>query len=103
MWSSSTSAPCSRMSEPSKPFFPGANAGQRKAALREAHRRVDLAARERSAELNLDGLGLTTVPAQVNQMTWLRSLSLSRNSLASVPTAIRELTGLGHLDLSATG
>ncbi len=89
------------MSEPSKPFFPGANAGQRKAALREAHRRVDLAARERSAELNLDGLGLTTVPAQVNQMTWLRSLSLSRNSLASVPTAIRELTGLGHLDLSA--
>ena len=69
----------------------------------------ELAGGDRAAhvaeELNLGGNQLTSVPAEIGQLTSLRELNLSGNQLTSVPAAIRELRAAGcdvHLDDGVT-
>ena len=46
-------------------------------------------------ELYLDGNQLTSVPAEIGQLTSLDELNLSGNQLTSLPAAIRELRAAG--------
>jgi Leucine-rich repeat (LRR) protein len=55
----------------------------------------------RSASLSLDGLGLSSLPVQIGDLTELTSLNLSRNRINILPAEIRRLTVLENLDLSA--
>ena len=50
----------------------------------------------------LDVNQLTSVPAEIGQLTSLEALFLGRNSLTGVPAAIRELRAAGcHVSLDA--
>jgi Leucine-rich repeat (LRR) protein len=50
-------------------------------------------------ELNLSGLGLTGLPAQLFELTHLRKLTLDRNRLTNVPAGLSKLTDLKTLEL----
>ena len=45
--------------------------------------------------LDLSGNQLTSVPAEIVQLTSLRELTLDRNQLTSMPAAIREFRAAG--------
>ena len=56
-------------------------------------------------ELDLGSNQLTSVPAEIGQLTSLRELCLDGNQLTSLPAAIRELRAAGcyvHLDDGVT-
>src|SRR5215831_17699903 len=50
--------------------------------------------------LNLSGLNLSQLPAEVGQLTHLRELFLRSNQLSQVPAELRQLTNLQVLILS---
>ncbi len=50
---------------------------------------------------NLAGMGLTSVPEQLRDMTKLTHLNLGTNRLTALPDWLGDLTGLTHLDLFA--
>ena len=51
-------------------------------------------------ELNLDNNQLTSVPAEIGQITSLQVLTLDDNQLTSVPAAVDELIAAGmYVDL----
>ncbi|HYI09594.1 MAG TPA: COR domain-containing protein [Thermoanaerobaculia bacterium] len=68
--------------------------------LDDVHDRVERAHRERATRLNLNGLGLTSLPTTIGELTDLESLELGQNSLASLPIWISQLANLKILDLS---
>jgi small GTP-binding protein len=50
--------------------------------------------------LNLDGIGLVSLPPDIGKCTYLENLSISNNLLTSLPSEIGECKLLRHLDLS---
>jgi internalin A len=52
-----------------------------------------------SKNLDLSNKGLTSIPAEIGQLTGLTSLDLRGNQLMSLPVEIGELTKLSNLDL----
>ena len=63
----------------------------------EAMRRISDARLNSSAILSLEGLGLSSIPEQIGNLTALRSLSLNRNQLITLPEQIGNLTALTGL------
>jgi len=66
----------------------------------EAMRRMIEARRDRSTHLSLDGLGLSSIPEQIGELTALTSLDLSVNQLTALPESIGGLNALTRLVLS---
>ena len=66
----------------------------------EAMRRMIEAKQNRSAELSLDGLGLSSIPEQIGDLTALTSLNLNHNLLTTVHARIGELAALKTLHIS---
>ncbi len=62
---------------------------------------IEKAARDRSTHLNLLCRGLTTLPAEIGQLTNLISLEISYNQLTSLPVEIGKLTQLRKLYANA--
>ncbi|BCL37533.1 COR domain-containing protein [Nostoc sp. MS1] len=60
---------------------------------------IKQAARDNATTLDLSGKGLTTLPAEIGQLTNLSSLDLSENKLTTLPAEIGQLTNLSRLDL----
>ena len=77
-----------------------ASEGERRARV-VAMERIIEAKSSRSTSLSLDGLGLSSLPVQICDLTELTSLNLSRNRINILPAEIRRLTVLENLDLSA--
>lgn len=50
--------------------------------------------------LDLSGMGLSSLPPHVGQLSHLETLNLSRNQLTTLPPEITQLTNLQELDLS---
>jgi internalin A len=61
---------------------------------------IEKAARDRSTHLDLSLKNLTSIPAQIAQLTNLIKLDLRFNKLKNLPVEIRKLTNLIKLDLS---
>ncbi len=53
-------------------------------------------------DLNLDGLGVRSLPPEVAQLR-LEKLSLARNGLTDLPLELGDMTTLDYLDLSGNG
>lgn len=66
-----------------------------------AARRIEEAAN--ASELDLSGLGLKTIPAEVFKMTQLKALILSNNEISTLPPEIGQLTNLLALFLANNG
>ncbi len=49
---------------------------------------------ERVTQLDLSGLGITSLPAEIGKLDSLKSLSLRRNELAELPSTMAQLTNL---------
>ncbi len=75
--------------------------GEDSPGMAEARKRIELARREGSTGLRLNGLKLTSVPEAVWQLSALRDLRLNGNQLTSVPEALGQLSALRALDLSS--
>ena len=60
---------------------------------------IEKAVRDKVTELDLSSKGLTKLPAEIVQLTNLRSLYLSSNQLSSLPAEIVQLTNLRSLHL----
>ena len=67
---------------------------------KEALARIAKVKANKAEILSLSGLGLTTIPPQVFELTWLREFSLSRNRLTVLPPEIGQLTKLKSLWLN---
>ena len=67
---------------------------------KEALGRIAKVKANKAEILSLSGLGLTTIPPQVFELTWLREFSLSRNRLTVLPPEIGQLTKLKLLWLN---
>ncbi len=65
----------------------------------EALKKIEQAARDEVKKLNLSGIELTELPAEIGQLTNLKVLDLSHNSLSSLPAEIGQLTNLTYLSL----
>ncbi|QLE57927.1 COR domain-containing protein [Nostoc sp. TCL26-01] len=61
---------------------------------------IEQAAREKVTVLDLSGKGLTTLPAEINQLSCLSLFKLSKNQLMVLPAEISELSNLSQLYLS---
>src|SRR3972149_3393614 len=61
--------------------------------------RIQEAAATGATELDLSGLGLTALPAELWQLTALERLDLSENQLTTLPPEIGRLTALMQLYL----
>jgi Leucine-rich repeat (LRR) protein len=70
--------------------------------VREAQDRIATAHAEGREELDLQGLGLTSLPPTLFGLGKLRRLDLGGNRLAALPPEIAGLTALQSLDLSNT-
>ena len=68
-------------------------------AYQEAERRIAEAQRTNATELDLSGLGLTSLPESLFQLTQLQTLYLSENHLTELPKGIGQLEDLQNLDL----
>ncbi len=66
------------------------------AAFEEARTRIQNCGKGEKY-LNLIGLGLTTLPPEIGQLTALTLLQLQRNKLTTLPPEIGQLTALTHL------
>ncbi|HEY2913658.1 MAG TPA: COR domain-containing protein [Candidatus Angelobacter sp.] len=66
----------------------------------EARQRIEEAKRSNAAELDLNGLNLTTVPEWLGQLNHLQRLDLSQNRFTNLPKSLGELDQLRMLDLS---
>ena len=75
-------------------------AGERGGRRAEAMRRMIEARRDRSAELSLARLGLSSIPEQIGDLTALTTLNLGGNELTTLPEQIGNLTALTFLNLS---
>ena len=74
------------------------------AGLREARRRIEVAARQKDKDLDLSRLGLTEIPLELHALTGLTSLNLWGNQIgADGARALAALTSLTSLDLSRNG
>ena len=70
-------------------------------AYDEALRRIEECRKhgKKETKLNLSALGLTTLPAEIGQLTALRELDLEANQLTRLPVEIGQLTALTTLKL----
>ncbi|MBK8904132.1 MAG: leucine-rich repeat domain-containing protein [Anaerolineaceae bacterium] len=68
-------------------------------AYKEAQRRINMARISPAITLYLDGLGLTTIPPEIEYLTGLRELYLDRNRLTTVPPQIGQMASLKELYL----
>ena len=70
-------------------------------AYNTALRKIEECRREgkRGTHLNLSSLGLTTLPAEIGQLTALTELYLPANQLTALPPQLGQLTALRRLDL----
>ena len=68
-------------------------------AYAEAQRLINQADKDGATELELGGLGLTSVPPEIGQLAQLTSLYLNSNQLTSVPPEILQLRRLRFLSL----
>jgi hypothetical protein len=66
----------------------------------DAMRRMIEARRDRSTELSLDGLGLSSIPEQIGDLADLTSLNLNNNLLTTVHARIGNLAALKTLHIS---
>lgn len=69
-------------------------------AYKEAQRRIKKETVKSATVLYLNGLGLTVIPPEIKDMTWLTTLYLNDNKLTAVPSEIGQLTELTLLNLS---
>ena len=69
-------------------------------AYKEAQRRIKKETAKAATVLYLNGLGLTSVPPEIGEMTWLKTLYLNENQLTAIPTEIGHLTELTVLNFS---
>src|SRR5262245_25523974 len=60
---------------------------------------IEYSTQRHHEDLDLDDLGLTALPPEVGELTWLKSLSLFNNRLTSLPTEIGHLKSLTSLDV----
>lgn len=58
---------------------------------------IALAAKDGWTELDLSGIGLTSVPPEITKLTKLTILNLSHNELMNMPTVVTKLTNLINL------
>ncbi len=65
----------------------------------KALQRINKAAESKATELNLSGLGLSSLPPEIVRLTSLTKLYLSNNNLSSLPPEIARLTSLTELYL----
>ena len=65
----------------------------------EALKRIEAARAGGHDTLDLSGLGLTSVPPEIGQLTELTELDLSGNQLTSLPSEIGQLAELTELNL----
>ncbi len=65
----------------------------------EALKRIEQAAREKSAALDLSDLALTALPPEIGRLGGLKELHLYRNQLTTLPPEIGRLVGLTVLHL----
>ena len=68
-------------------------------AYRKAEEKIEAARRDGTTFLNLSGIGLTSVPEALGQLSALQWLYLSNNQLTSVPEALGQLPELTRLFL----
>ena len=68
-------------------------------AYREARQRIGKSVRDGDRQLNLSGLGVTTVPPEIRQLTALTRLDLNNNRLTAIPPEIGQLNALTELYL----
>lgn len=66
----------------------------------EALRRIQTAIQEQDTRLNLSGLGLTVLPPEIRDLTWLESLNLEGNNFTVFPPEIGAMTQLHELNLT---
>ena len=59
--------------------------------------------REKTSALDLSGLGIESLPADIAQLVHLEKLDLSYNRLADLPASIGRLVGLGGWTSAITG
>jgi internalin A len=62
---------------------------------------IEKAARDKATTLDLSDTGLTTLPAEIGQLTNLTGLSLSHNQLTTLPAEIGQLINLSLLYLDS--
>ena len=53
-------------------------------AVEEVEKRIQECINDRITSLDLRGLGLTQIPRQIQQLTWLEKLDLSENQLEKI-------------------
>ncbi|MFS0516698.1 COR domain-containing protein [Nostoc sp. UIC 10607] len=61
---------------------------------------IEKAARDKATTLDISGKDLTTLPAEIGQLSNLSHLDLSYTQLTTLPAEIAQLSNLSHLDLS---
>ena len=67
----------------------------------KALKRIDGCQSDEDTSLDLSGLQLTRLPAEIGKLTALKSLYLSKNQLTSLPAEIGKLTALTTLSIAA--
>ena len=68
-------------------------------AYTEALKRIEACKAEQSLTLDLSGLGLTAIAAEVAECRWIETLNLSHNQITKIE-GLQQLVDLQQLDLS---